>query len=193
MYVPFRQADAVLPVYLLTFVVRSEGDPQMLANDLRAAIHQVNPNQPVVKVRTMEESLAASIAQPRFRTVLLAVFALVALLIAAVGIYGVMAYATTQRTRELGIRLALGSSTEGIFQLVLGDGMRLTMAGIVIGAVGALILGRYVKSLLFSVSTADALTVAISIAVVLAVGVTASYLPARRAARVQVSEILREN
>jgi putative ABC transport system permease protein len=193
MYVPFRQADAVLPVNFLTFVVRSEGDPRLLANDLRAAIHQVSPNQPLLKIRTMQENLASSIAQPRFRTVLLAIFAMVALLIAAVGIYGVMAYATTQRSRELGIRLALGSSRERVFQLVLGDGMRLTIAGVILGTAGALLLARYVKTLLYSVAASDVVTLLISTVVVLAVGATASYLPARRAARVQVSEILREN
>src|SRR6185369_17691360 len=119
MYVPFRQANQVLPVYTLSMVLRTEGDPKVLGNEVRAAVHQLNPNQPVVKIRTMQENVAASIAQPRFRTMLLAIFAGVALLIAAVGIYGVMAYSTSQRSREMGIRMALGSSAKQIFQLIV--------------------------------------------------------------------------
>ncbi|HEY3930560.1 MAG TPA: ABC transporter permease [Candidatus Koribacter sp.] len=193
MYVPFRQADAVLPVYAMSLVVRSEGDPQLLANDVRTAIHQVNHNQPVVKIRTMRENVSASIQQPQFRTVLLTVFALIALLIAAVGIYGVMAYATSQRTRELGIRMALGSTAEGVFRLVLADGLRLTLIGVAIGIAASIAFATYLKSLLFGTSATDLLTLSAAAGVVVLVGLTASFVPARRAAHVQVSEILRES
>lgn len=192
MYVPFRQADQVLPVYTLSMVLQTEGDPKLVSNEVQAAIHQVNPNQPVVKIRTMEENVAASIAQPRFRTLLLTIFASVALLIAAVGLYGVMAYATSQRSREIGIRMALGSSAEQIFRLILSDGFRLTVGGVVIGTVVALLVARYVKSLLFAVSSTDAITLITSGVLVVAVGLIASLVPALRASKVQIAEILRD-
>jgi putative ABC transport system permease protein len=193
MYVPFRQADQVLPVYTLSVVVRTQQDPTAVTNDLRAAIHQLNPNQPVVHIRTMQENLATNIAQPRFRTVLLSIFAAVALVIAAVGIYGVMAYSTSQRSREMGIRMALGSSTRQIFELILADGMRLTGIGVVVGAIGALIVGGYVKKLLFAISTTDAFTMIAATTLVIVVGLLASFMPARRASQVPISDILRES
>jgi putative ABC transport system permease protein len=193
MYVPFRQANEVLPVYTLSMVLRTEGDPKVLGNEVRAAVHQLNPNQPVVKIRTMQENVAASIAQPRFRTMLLAIFAGVALLIAAVGIYGVMAYSTSQRSREMGIRMALGSSAKQIFQLIVLDGMRITIFGIVIGGVAALIIGRYLKAMLFSTSTVDIMTLTGSTLLIAAIGLMASFLPAKKASRVPLSETLREN
>ena len=192
MYIPFRQADQVLPVFGLSMLLRTEGDPKVMANDVRTVVHQLNPNQPVVKVRTMEENVADNIAQPRFRTMLLVIFASVALIIAAVGLYGVMAYATTQRSREIGIRMALGSSTEQIFRLILTDGLRLTAGGVVIGIVIALVVAGYVKSLLFSTSSTDPLTIVSSSAVVGAVGLASSLVPALRASKIQISQILRE-
>ncbi len=192
MYLPFRQADQVLPVYGMSMLLRTEGDPKMVSNDVRTAIHQVNPNQPVVKIRTMEENIADNIAQPRFRTLLLVIFASVALIIAAVGLYGVMAYATTQRSREIGIRMALGSSSEQILKLILADGLRLTASGVVIGVVIALGLASYLKSLLFSTSSTDAVALLSSTVVVGAVGLASSLLPAVRASKVQISNILRE-
>jgi putative ABC transport system permease protein len=192
MYLPFRQADQVLPVYGMSMLLRTEGDPKIVSNDVRSAIHQVNPNQPVVKIRTMEENVADNIAQPRFRTLLLVIFASVALIIAAVGLYGVMAYATTQRSREIGIRMALGSSSEQILKLILADGMRLTAGGVVIGVVIALGLASYLKSLLFSTSSTDTITLLSSTVVVGAVGLASSLLPAVRASKVQISQILRE-
>ena len=192
MYVPFRQADQVLPVFAMSMVLRTEGDPKLVSNEVAGAIHQINPNQPVVKIRTMEENVAASIAQPRFRTLLLVIFASVALLIAAVGLYGVMAYATTQRSREIGIRMALGSSAEQIFRLILKDGMFLTGIGVVVGIVVAVIVSRYLKSLLFAISNTDGLTLLTSSVLVVLVGLIASLLPALRASKVQVAEILRD-
>jgi putative ABC transport system permease protein len=192
MYLPFRQADQVLPVYGMSMLLRTEGDPKTVSNDVRTAVHQVNPNQPVVKIRTMEENVADNIAQPRFRTLLLVIFASVALIIAAVGLYGVMAYATTQRSREIGIRMALGSSSEQILKLILADGMRLTAGGVVIGVAIALGLASYLKSLLFSTSSTDTVTLLSSTVVVGVVGLASSLLPAVRASKVQISQILRE-
>ena len=129
----------------------------------------------------MEENVAQSVAQPRFGTILSTIFAMVALVIAAVGIYGVMAYALLQRSREIGIRMALGCSSEGIFLLILNDGMRLTGIGVIIGTTLGLVVARSLKSLLFGISSTDGVTLATSIVVVLGVGLLASFLPARRA------------
>ena len=141
----------------------------------------------------MEENVAQNFAQPRFRTLLLVVFAGIALLIAAVGVYGVMAYATVQRSSEMAIRLALGCSVDRIFMLVVTDGLRLTLIGVAIGTVLGLALGRWLKSLLFGVSSADALTLAGSIAVVIVAGLAATIIPARRASRVEIATMMREN
>ena len=141
----------------------------------------------------MEENVAQNFAQPRFRTLLLVVFAAIALLIAAVGVYGVMAYATVQRSSEMAIRMALGCSVDRIFMLVVTDGLRLTLIGVAIGTVLGLALGRWLKSLLFGVSSADALTLAGSITVVVIAGLAATIIPARRASRVDVATMMREN
>jgi putative ABC transport system permease protein len=156
-------------------------------------VQQINPNQPVVKIRTMEENVSQNFAQPRFRTMLLVIFASIAVLIAAVGIYGVMAYATLQRSGEIAIRMALGCSPDRIFALILADGMRLTLIGAFIGTVSGLAVARYLKSLLFGTSATDALTLVVSIAVVLMAGLAASVIPARRASRLEITTLMREN
>jgi predicted permease len=193
MYVPFRQANEVLPVRNMSFVMRTEVDPRSLIPELRDTVGKINPNQPVVRIRTMEENVAQNFAQPRFRTLLLVVFAGIALLIAAVGVYGVMAYATVQRSGEMAIRMALGCSVERIFMLVVRDGLRLTLIGAAIGTVLGLALGRWLKSLLFGVSSADALTLAGAIAVVIVAGMAATLIPARRASRIEIATMMREN
>ena len=192
-YVPYRQANEVLPVRTMSVVLRTEVDPRALISDLRATVHRVNPNQPVVKIRTMEDNVAQNFSQPRFRTLLLVVFAGIALLIAAVGVYGVMAYATVQRGGEMAIRMALGCSVEKIFMLVVTDGLRLTLIGIVIGTAFGLALSRWLKSLLFGVSATDALTLTGSILVVLIAGLAATLIPARRASRIEIATMMREN
>jgi putative ABC transport system permease protein len=192
-YVPYRQANEVLPVRTMSVVLRTEVDPRALIPDLRATVHRVNPNQPVVKIRTMEDNVAQNFSQPRFRTLLLVVFAGIALLIAAVGVYGVMAYATVQRASEMAIRMALGCSVEKIFMLVVTDGLRLTVIGIVIGTAFGLALSRWLKSLLFGVSATDALTLTGSIFVVLIAGLAATLIPARRASRIEIATMMREN
>ncbi len=193
MYVPYRQANEVLPVRNMSFVMRTEVDPRSLIPQLRDTVSKINPNQPVVRIRTMEENVAKNFAQPRFRTLLLVVFAGIALLIAAVGVYGVMAYATLQRSGEMAIRLALGCSVDRIFMLVVTDGLRLTLIGVAIGTALGLALGRWLKSLLFGVSSADALTLAGSIAVVIVAGLAATIIPARRASRIEIATMMREN
>jgi putative ABC transport system permease protein len=192
-YVPYRQANEVLPVRTMSVVLRTEVDPRALIPDLRATVHRVNPNQPVVKIRTMEDNVAQNFSQPRFRTLLLVVFAGIALLIAAVGVYGVMAYATVQRAGEMAIRMALGCSVEKVFMLVVTDGLRLTIIGVAIGTAFGLALSRWLKSLLFGVSATDALTLTGSILVVFIAGLTATLIPARRASRIEIATMMREN
>jgi len=141
----------------------------------------------------MQEDVGQNFAQPRFRTILLVLFAGLALVIAAVGIYGVMAYATQQRSSEMAIRLALGSSAERIFLLVVNDGLRLTGMGAVAGLLLGLLFGRYVKSLLFGIESTDAVTLGLALLMALVTGIAASVLPARRASRVGIAETLRHS
>ena len=193
MYVPYRQANEVLPVRTMSVVLRTEVDPRLLIPNLRETVRRINPDQPVVRVRTMEENVAQNFSQPRFRTLLLLIFAGLALLIAAVGVYGVMAYSTAQRSGEMAIRMALGCSVERIFTLVLTDGLRLTLIGVGIGAALSIAVGHWLKSLLFGISSTDAVTLLGAIAVVVAAGMVATLLPARRASRVQIASMMREN
>jgi predicted permease len=193
MYVPFRQANLVLPVRSMSVVLRTAYDPHAVAQTLIQAVHRINANQPVVRVRTMDDNVAQNYTQPRFRSLLLSIFAGIALVIAAVGIYGVMAYSTVQRSTELAIRMALGCSTRRIFLIVVKDGMRKIAYGVAIGLVLGLLLARSVKSLLFGVSAADWLTWGLSIVVIVAAGVLACLVPASRAARISIIETIREN
>ena len=193
MYVPYRQANEVLPVQTMSVVMRTSADPHLLIPDLRETVHRINPDQPVVRIRTMEENVAKNFSQPQFRAVLLIIFAGLALLIAAVGVYGVMAYSTAQRAGEMAIRMALGCSVKQIFTLVITDGMRLTLIGVAIGTALSIVLGHWLKSLLFGISSTDAVTLLGAIAVVAAAGMAATLLPARRASQVQIASMMREN
>jgi len=191
MYVPYRQAIKELPVFNLSLVLRTSGDPRALSASLISAVHEIDPNQPVVKIRTMEENLSASVAQPRFRTVLLAILAGLALLIAAVGIYGVIAFSVSQRTREIGTRMALGSTPGQIFQLVIGDGLRLTAIGIVIGLVAGIGFARVLSSFLFQIGLVEPLSMTAVVLLLAGVALIACYIPARRATRVDPTVALR--
>ena len=193
MYVPYRQANELLPVRTMSVVMRTAVDPTLLIPDLRETVRRINPDQPVIHIRTMEENVAKNFSQPQFRALLLLIFAGLALLIAAVGVYGVMAYSTAQRSGEIAIRMALGCSVERIFALVVTDGLRLTLIGVVIGTALSVVLGHWLKSLLFGVSSTDAVTLVAAIAVVVTAGILATLLPARRASRVQIATMMREN
>jgi putative ABC transport system permease protein len=191
MYVPFRQADKVLPVFGLSLVLRTSQDPRSLASSLAATVHEIDPNQPIVKFRTMEENIAASISQPRFRTVLLAILAGVALLIAGVGVYGVMSFTVTQRTREIGTRIALGSTPRQVFELIIRDGLRFTAIGVLMGLIAGMAFSRYLSSMLFQVGSVDPLAILGVTALLLLVSLVACYVPARRATRVDPIVALR--
>ncbi len=170
--------------FSMTFVIRAKGDANALAPAARDVIRSLDARQPVADVRTLESLLGNSIARQRFNTLLLAVFAMVALLLAAIGVYGVMAYSVTQRTQEIGIRLALGARGADVLKLVVGQGMRLALAGVVIGLIGAAVLTRLMSNLLFDVSATDPLTFIIGAMLLIFVALLACYLPARRAAKV---------
>jgi putative ABC transport system permease protein len=177
--------------FSMTFVIRAKGDANALAISARDVIRSLDAKQPVADVRTLESLLGSSIARQRFNTLLLAVFAMVALLLAAVGIYGVMAYSVTQRTQEIGIRVALGARGADVLKLVVGQGMKLALTGVVIGTIGALALTRLMSNLLFSVSATDPLTFITVATLLIGVALVACWIPARRAAKVDPMTALR--
>jgi putative ABC transport system permease protein len=172
-------------------VVRTRSDPDGQVAAVRRAVAAMDPEQPIFAVRTMRAYVEDAVAQPRFRTALLALFAAVALVLAAVGIYGVMAYAVTQRTHEIGIRMALGAMQRDVLRMVVGQGLRLALGGVAVGVAGALALTRILSSLLFGVTATDPLTFLTVPLVLLAVSALACYLPARRATRVDPIVALR--
>ena len=158
---------------------------------VRSAIKQVNKTQYIPQVRTMDEMLAETVAGRRFSMMLVGAFASVALILAAVGIYGVMSYSVTQRTHELGIRMALGAQTSDVLRLVVVQGLSLAIAGVAIGLVAAFALTRLMSGLLFGVSATDPLTFAVISLILTGVALVACFVPARRAAKVDPIVALR--
>lgn len=175
----------------LSFVLRVTGEPAGLIPAVRRVVAEVEPNQPLHNVMTMEQRLADTTTSRRVNTALLGSFAAVALLLTVVGIYGVMSYAVTQRRREIGVRMALGAQRSEVLGLILRAGLRLTLRGAAIGLVGALAVTRYLSSQLYSVKATDPATfLGISVALT-GVALLACWLPARRAARVEPVVALR--
>jgi putative ABC transport system permease protein len=168
----------------LSLAVRTTVEPESLTGAVRGAVLSIDKNQPVYDVRTMEDVRSASVANMRMVVILFGVFAALALLLAAVGIYGVLSYAVAQRTHEIGIRLALGAQRTDVLRLVVGHGMRLVILGVVLGTAGAFAVTRLLESLLFGVSATDPATFAAVSAALSAVALLACYIPARRATRV---------
>jgi len=181
MYLTYAQAGFFAPRYL---VVKTEGDPVALAGTVRKSVWEVDRDQPVSNVNTMESVLSESIARQRFSTLLFGVFAGVALVLAAVGIYGVMSYSMAQRTREIGIRMALGAQKRDVLKLAVGQGLILVGVGVALGLALALALSRLMTSLLYGISATDPLTLVTISLVLVAVALLASYIPARRATKV---------
>ena len=179
------------PTESMHVILRSIGDPNSLSAEVRARVSAIDKEQPVTNVRTMEQHLANSIAQTRLTMLLLDIFSVVALLVATVGLYGLIAYSVAQRTQEFGIRLALGAEPGNIVRLVMRQGILAAFVGVVVGVAGSLGLTRVMQSLLYDVSATDAGTFTVSAVVFLTVAVVASYIPARRAARLNPSEIIR--
>ena len=191
MYLPYRQADALLPVFQLSVVLRTAAEAKVQASALRSALAEIDPDQPMVKIRTMEDNISATVAQPRFRTWLIGIFAGLAMMLAAVGIYGVMSYSVTQRTNEIGIRVTLGAQPDDVFKTVVGEGLRLALLGVAVGLVAALALTRLLQTFLYNISASDPLTFC-SVALLLTlVALAASFFPARRATRVDPMVALR--
>ena len=186
-YVPFVQN----PFWAADIAVRVHGNPSALSGTLREQIRAIDSALPVAEVRPMAEVIGSSIAQPRFRTTLLSLFGAAALLLAAIGIYGVLAYTVAQQTREIGIRIALGANPGKVLRLVLGRGLRLAGFGTAIGILAALMLTQLLNSLLFGVSATDPVTFAAVAGLLLGVALLACYVPARRAMRVDPMVALR--
>jgi putative ABC transport system permease protein len=187
MYVPFVQA----PLYGGEVVVRSSLSASTVAAEIRQAVHSIDKNLPLTGVAPFTDALGKSISQERFRTFLLGSFSAIALLLAAVGIFGVISYSASQRTHEIGIRMALGAERRDVLHLILGQGAKLALLGLGIGVVLALLLTRLIASLLYGVSATDPLTFGAVAIILLGVAVTACYLPARRAMRVDPMVALR--
>jgi putative ABC transport system permease protein len=189
-YTPYAQSIHPWKRWMY-LVVRSHADPSALTNMVKDKIWSVDNQIPVTRVQTMTEARAASVAGQRFNMLLLGLFASVALLLAAVGIYGVISYSVTQRTHEIGIRMALGAQTKDVLKMVLGRGLLLALIGVAIGIAGAFALTRVMASLLFGVSATDPATFASVALLLVFVALLASYVPARRAMRVDPMVALR--
>jgi putative ABC transport system permease protein len=186
-YVPHAQ----LPVGLMTFVVRTELEPTSLVSGVRSAVHSIDPQLPLADIKTMQEVVDATIARPRVVAVLLAAFAVMALVLAAVGVYGVMAYSVAQRTQEIGVRMAFGATPDSVFRMVLTHALKLVGIGVVAGLAGAGALTRVLETLLYETEPIDPLTFGVTAIVLIVVATLASYVPARRGTKIAPVEALR--
>jgi predicted permease len=188
-YAPFQQ-DRSGFVRFVSFVART-ATPAGVADGIRAEIRRAAPDLPIESTVTMDEALAASVAQPRFRTLLLGLFAMTATLIATCGIYGLMAYAVTQRRREIGVRMALGAERRDVLRLVLMRALRIVAAGLIAGLAGAVGVTRVLQRFLFGVTPTDPVAFTAVTLLLMAVGLMAAWLPARRATRIDPCAALR--
>src|SRR5690606_35432166 len=174
-------------------VLRTAGDPNDLAGAVRTEVRALDPQLPVANMASMNDVLYAAVAGPRFITLLLAVFAGVALALAAVGTYGVMAYSVAQRRQEIGIRMALGAQASTVLGMVLGQGFAVAALGLALGIAGALALTRLLTSLLFNVSSTDPLAFVSAPLLLAVVALLACYIPARRATTVDPALVLKQD
>ena len=186
-YLPIDQT----PPSDFAIAVRTPGDPQAVRSAIEAAVHALDRDIPTYSVRTMDQLLETSTARERMSALVLLVFAAVALLLASIGLYGVVSHGVTERTHEIGVRMALGAETAHVLRLVVGQGLATTISGIAIGLAGALALSRAIQGLLFGVSATDPLTLGMVIAVLMGVAIVACYIPARRAIRLDPTLALR--
>jgi len=189
MYLPVEQSSNIENDP--TIVVRTSLDAGAAAGELRGAVSSVDPAIAVDQIETMQQLVSGSVAQPRFRTMILAAFSLLALVMASIGIYGVMNYLVIQRTREFGIRLSLGATQTDLLRLVLGRATTLIGAGTCVGLVGSVLLVRLITKLLFGTAPLDPLTFVAVPVLLAAVALAASYIPARRATRIDPIVALR--
>jgi putative ABC transport system permease protein len=186
-YLPTTQA----PLQDMTILVRTRNEPTTLVPALRDAVRTLDPNQPITNISTLEKRVSDSVAQSRLNMLLMSLFGALALILAAVGIYGLLSYAVTERTKEIGIRMALGAQVTDVLRLVLKQGMTLALIGEAIGLVGAFALTRLIRGLLFGVAPTDATSFIAVAAVLTSVALLACYLPARRASKVDPLVALR--
>ena len=185
-YIPHPQ----LAAGVMTFVVRTTGNPRSLATGVAAAVHELDPELPVADVLPMGDVVAFTIARPRVIMTLLVAFAAMAMLLAGVGVYGVMAYSVGQRTQEIGVRLAMGATNGMVFRMVIGQAFTLAAIGVVVGLVAASAATRVLQTLLYQTEPRDPSTFAIAAAVLMAVAMVASFVPARRGTRIALAEAL---
>jgi len=190
-YTPHLQGTAIGTSPTMILAVRTDGDSPGLATAIRAQVHRIDPDQPLGEFRTMSSLVSRSLMEPRFQTVLLALFACLALVLAAIGIYGVIGYSVKARTCEIGIRVALGAGPRDVLKMVLQEGAALIVVGVGAGAVGALAAARLLSKFLFGVSATDPLTFVMVSLVLAGVGLLACYVPARRASKVDPMTALR--
>jgi predicted permease len=176
----------------LALAVRTATDPQSLQSAVRSAVHELSPGTPLTEVQTMDAIVDESLSSARFNMLLLAVFAGLAVVLAAVGLYSVLAYATRQRVKEIGIRMALGADRSQVLRMVLVDGLRPTLAGVAIGAIAAVSLSRVLGALIFGVTATDAPTYAVVAVLLTGIGTLASFFPAYRATLVDPITTLRD-
>ena len=188
LYLPHAQA----PTTAMSLAIKTRLEPRTLANSVQREVIAVDPEQPVWSIRTMDELMATSVMRRQLIMTLLTLFAGIALMLAAVGIYGVISYWVTQRSHEIGIRVAIGASRLDVLKMVLGQSMSVVLIGVVIGLVGAAALTQVMATLLYDVSATDAVTFASYSAALILVGLLASYLPARRATRIDPVTMLRQ-
>jgi ABC-type antimicrobial peptide transport system permease subunit len=193
MFFPYAQVgkSAYFTPLQMTVAVRTDGDPAKLAPAVRQAVRQLDPNIPISDVRAMDDIVGASVASRRFTTILLGAFAGLAVVLAGIGIYGVIAYGVSQRTYEIGVRMALGAQQRAVLMLVMREGLRMAAVGLAIGIVGAIAVARVIRSLLVGVTVADPLALAAATVVLIAVAALASLVPAQRAMAVSPTEALR--
>jgi putative ABC transport system permease protein len=180
-----------LSIGLMTYVIRTSLDPLSLTNSVAAAVRSIDPELPLADVQTMEGVVSATLARARTVSVLLTSFALIALVLAGVGVYGVMAYSVSQRTQEIGVRMALGATVASVFRLVLGQALKLVIIGVVAGLIAAAMLTRLLETLLFETEPLDPATFALTAVVLMIVATFASYVPARRGTRIAPTDALR--
>jgi putative ABC transport system permease protein len=190
LYVPYQQEREAFLLRFVSFVART-ATPASVVEGIRAEIRRAAPDLPIVGTLTMDEAVAASVAPPRFRMWLLALFAMTATLIATCGIYGLMAYAVTQRRREIGVRMALGAERRDVLRLVLARALRIVVAGLIVGLAGAVGVTRVLQRFLFGVTPTDPIAFTIVTLLLMAVGLMAAWLPARRATRIDPCAALR--
>ena len=182
---------AELPFNGMTFMLRTAGDPGAVAGSARGVIRALDPQQPIGAVATMDQLLSVSVARARFSASLLTVFSIVALVMAAVGIYGVMSYTVTQRTHEIGVRMALGAQRFDVLKLVVKKGIVLGVIGVAVGLAASFALTRLIATLLFEVTTTDKTTFAVVSVGLFLITLLACYVPARRATKVDPMKALR--